>query len=284
MIWLANKTTAVNHELNLSLTFGFQVETSASKFTFQSKNKDLKATCPIKSGWIGIQENMFFSNMTITKTSKLAVETFLNFWAEFEMKNSCIYGSKRITRTGDNTGKTELLPLRAPERISDQAFNWSLEWWAFNCWGSGGYKTKTEDLRPKNEDPIIIVLKSLKKGSNVILDRSRNKEHKDLQLSTNLTRVFVLYITLPKVHNEDPVKIVLKSLEITRKRLEHDSRPKRKQGATRFAVINESNQGLRFVHNPTTSTKRRPWSNSLITANLYAPCFCFDRESCSSLF
>ena len=33
------------------------------------------------------------------------------------MKNSCIYGSKRITRTGDNAGKTELLPLRAPERI-----------------------------------------------------------------------------------------------------------------------------------------------------------------------
>ena len=31
-------------------------------------------------------------------------------------------------------------------------------------------------------------------------------------------------------------------------------------------------------------TKRRPWSNSLITANLDAPCFCFGRESCSSLF
>ena len=30
------------------------------------------------------------------------------------MKNSCIYGSKRISRTGDNVGKTELLPLRAP--------------------------------------------------------------------------------------------------------------------------------------------------------------------------
>ena len=37
----------------------------------------------------------------------------------------------------------------------------------------------------------------------MILDRSRNKEHQDLQLSTNLTRVFVLYITLPKVQNED---------------------------------------------------------------------------------
>ena len=65
--WLANETTAVNHELNLSLTFGFEVQTSASKFTFQSKNKELKATCPIRSGRIGVQENMFFFNMTITK-------------------------------------------------------------------------------------------------------------------------------------------------------------------------------------------------------------------------
>ena len=31
-------------------------------------------------------------------------------------------------------------------------------------------------------------------------------------------------------------------------------------------------------------TKRRPWSSLLITANLVAPCFCFDRESCSNLF
>ena len=71
----------------------------------------------------------------------------------------------------------------------------------------------------------------------MILDQSRNKEHQDLQLSTNLTWVFVLYITLPKVQNEDPVKTVLKFLEITRKRLEHDSRPKQKQGATRFAFM-----------------------------------------------
>ena len=95
----------------------------------------------------------------------------------------------------------------------------------------------------------------------MILDQSRNKEHQDLQLSTNLTRVFVLYITLPKVQNEDPVKIVLKLLEITRKRLEHDSRPKQKQGATRFAFMNKFDQGLCFVHNPTKSTKRRPLQN-----------------------
>ena len=64
----------------------------------------------------------------------------------------------------------------------------------------------------------------------MILDRSRNKEHQDLQLSTNL------YITPPKVQNKDRIKIVLKSLEITRKRLEHNSRSKQKQGATRFAL------------------------------------------------
>ena len=42
---------------------------------------------------------------------------------------------------------------------------------------------------------------------------SRNKERQDLRLSSNLTRVFVLHITLPKVQNKDPVKIVLKSPE-----------------------------------------------------------------------
>ena len=99
----------------------------------------------------------------------------------------------------------------------------------------------------------------------MILDQSRNKEHQDLQLSTNLTRVFVLYITLPKVQNEDPVKIVLKLLEITRKRLEHDSRPKQKQGATRYAFMNKFDQGLRFVHSPTKSTKRRPRQNPLMS-------------------
>ena len=46
----------------------------------------------------------------------------------------------------------------------------------------------------------------------MILDQSRNKEHQDLQLSTKLTRVFVLYITLPKVQNEDPFKIPIRML------------------------------------------------------------------------
>ena len=68
--------------------------------------------------------------------------------------------------------------------------------------------------RPENEDPFKIqkiVLKSLEKGSNMILGRSRNKEQQYLRFSMHLTRVFVLYITLPKVQNEDLVKIVLKS-------------------------------------------------------------------------
>ena len=65
----------------------------------------------------------------------------------------------------------------------------------------------------QNEDSLKIVLKSLQNGSNVIVDRSRNEKQQDLRLSTNLTRVFVLYITLPNVKNEDPFKIVLKSLQ-----------------------------------------------------------------------
>ena len=59
----------------------------------------------------------------------------------------------------------------------------------------------------QNEEPLKIVLKTLQNGSNVIVDRSRNEKQQDLRLSTNLTRVFVLYITLPKVQNEDPFKI-----------------------------------------------------------------------------
>ena len=65
----------------------------------------------------------------------------------------------------------------------------------------------------QNEDPLKIASKSPQNGSNVIVDRSRNEKQQDLRLSTNLTTVFVLYITLPKVQNEDPFKIVLKSLQ-----------------------------------------------------------------------
>ena len=67
------------------------------------------------------------------------------------------------------------------------------------------YKTKTPSNSSRNHLKLA--------GSNVIVDRSRNEKQQDLRLSTNLTRVFVLYITLPKVQNEDPFKIVLKSLQ-----------------------------------------------------------------------
>ena len=81
----------------------------------------------------------------------------------------------------------------------------------------------------QNEDPLKIVLKSLQNGSNVIVDRSRNEKHHDLRLSTNLTRVFVLYITLPKVQNEDPFKIVSKSLQNGSNVILHRSRNKEQQ-------------------------------------------------------
>ena len=65
----------------------------------------------------------------------------------------------------------------------------------------------------QNEDPLNIASKSPQNGSNVIVDRSRDEKQQDLRLSTNFTRVFVLFITLAKVQNEDPFKIVLKSLQ-----------------------------------------------------------------------
>ena len=128
----------------------------------------------------------------------------------------------------------------------------------------------------QNEDPLKIVLKSGLNSSNVIVDRSRNEKQQDLRLSTNLTRVFVLYTTLPKVQNEGPFKIVSKSLQIAW--FERDSPPKQKQGTTtfktRFAVINELDQGLRFVYNPTKNTKRRPLQNCLEITSKW-----FERDS-----
>ena len=71
----------------------------------------------------------------------------------------------------------------------------------------------------------------------MIIDRRRNKKQQDLRLSTNLTRVFVLYITPPNVQNEDPLKIVLKSLQNDSNVIVDRSK-------------NEKQQDLRFVHNP----------------------------------
>ena len=59
-------------------------------------------------------------------------------------------------------------------------------------------------------------------------------------------------------------------LEITLKWFERDYRPTQKQETTRFAVLNEFDQGLRFLHNPTKCTKRRPPQNRLeITSNWF---------------
>ena len=61
----------------------------------------------------------------------------------------------------------------------------------------------------------------------------------------------------PKTHKRRPLQ---NRLEITLKWFERDYRPTQKQETTRFAVLNEfdQDQGLRFVHNPTKCTKRRP--------------------------
>ena len=79
----------------------------------------------------------------------------------------------------------------------------------------------------------------------MIIDRSRNEKQQDLRLSTNLTRVFVLYITLPKVQNEDPFKIVLKSLQNGSRMIVDRSRNKEQQ---------DLQQDLRLSRNFTTSS------------------------------
>ena len=122
----------------------------------------------------------------------------------------------------------------------------------------------------------------------MIVDRSRNEKQQDLRLSTNF--VGEEFVTSPKsvwvggykfdqglrfVHN--PTKSTKRRplqncLEMNSKFIEHDCRPKQKQGTTRFktrfAVINEFDQGLHFENNPTKRTKRRPLQNglSMITA------------------
>ena len=64
----------------------------------------------------------------------------------------------------------------------------------------------------------------------------------------------------PKTQKRRPLQ---NRLEITLKWFEGDYRPTQKQETTRFAFINKFDQGLRFVHNPTKSTKRRPPQNRL---------------------
>ena len=75
----------------------------------------------------------------------------------------------------------------------------------------------------------------------------------------------------PNTQKRRPLK---NRLEITLKWFERDYRPTQKQETTRFAVINEFDQGLRFVHNPTKSTKRRPVQNCLKITSKW-----FERDS-----
>ena len=71
----------------------------------------------------------------------------------------------------------------------------------------------------------------------------------------------------PKNEVPPPPPHLQNCLGITTKWLKHVSCPKQKQGTKRFttgfAVVNEFYQGLRFVHNPTKSTKQRPLQNWL---------------------
>ena len=64
----------------------------------------------------------------------------------------------------------------------------------------------------------------------------------------------------PKTQKRRPLQ---NRLEITLKWFERDYRPTQKQETTRFVFINKFDPGLRFVHNPTKSTKRRPLQNRL---------------------
>ena len=59
----------------------------------------------------------------------------------------------------------------------------------------------------------------------------------------------------PKTPKRRPLQ---NRLAITLKWFERDYRPTQKQETTGFGVLNEFDQGLRFVHNPMKCTKRRP--------------------------
>ena len=64
----------------------------------------------------------------------------------------------------------------------------------------------------------------------------------------------------PKTQKRRPFQ---NRLEITLKWFERDCRSKQKRETARFAFINKFDEGLRFVHNPTKCTKRRPLQNRL---------------------
>ena len=74
---------------------------------------------------------------------------------------------------------------------------------------TGGYKTKTEDRRPKNEDPRFAFINKFDQGLRFVHNPTKSTKRRPLQ----------------------------NRLEITSKWFERDCRPKQKQETTRFAVI-----------------------------------------------
>ena len=128
---------------------------------------------------------------------------------------------------------------------------------------SSNGRVQNEDRRPKTQKrrPLQNRLEITLKWFERVYRPTQKRETARLRLSTNLTRVFVLYITLLNVQNEDPLKIVLKSLQNGSNVIVDQSRNEKQQ--LRFAFINKFDQGLRFVHNPTKCTKRRPPQNRL---------------------
>ena len=83
----------------------------------------------MKSGWIVAYDNVYFSNMTITKErARSFCWNFLSCWAEFEMMNNL--HQQRVARNGDMGKTTELLQPRTSGGMQEQALNGSLKQWA----------------------------------------------------------------------------------------------------------------------------------------------------------
>ena len=114
----------------------------------------------------------------------------------------------------------------------------------------------------------------------MIVDRSRNEKQQDLRLSTNLTRVFVLYITLPKVQNEDPCKIVWKSPQNFSSMIVDQSRNKEQQDLKQDLRLSTNLTRVFILYQPyqkyktKTPSKWLEHDNSLKVCILYLPACC----------
>ena len=175
-----------------------------------------------------------------------------------------------------------------------------------NTFKSGGLKTKTplkwfeRDYRPtqKRETTRFEFINKFDEGLRFVHNPTKCTKRRPPQNRLEITskwferdcrpkqkrettRLFCVYQGLRFIHN--PTKCTKRRplqnrlatcLEITSKWFELDCRPKQKRKTARFAYINKFDQGLRFVHNPTKSTKRRPLQNCLEITSKW-----FDRDS-----